>query len=155
MIEKTLTQALHDVNFVKATYPTYPSDIDVHQKRIIYHIVGWLLSNALTRANRDNRLRDDFVPFVERHKFSSAREFRAAPPEEEYRGLEALVEERNVSWEGKSLIFASIPFYLFGLAVDVGYRASMENAALLATYHGDLGSEILKMVSAAERVKLA
>ena len=30
----------------------------------------------------------------------------------------------------------------------------MENPALLATYHGDVGPEILKMVSTAERVKM-
>lgn len=65
------------------------------------------------------------------------------------------MEERSVKWEGKSPIFASAPFFLFVVAVEIGYRFSMENPSLLATYHRDLGSEILEVVSAAEPVKLA
>ena len=81
-----------------------------------------------------------FFPFVQSHMYDTAEGFRKARPDEKCRGLEVVVEERNVKWKGKSLFFPSAPFFLFGLVVEVGYRASMENPTLLATYYGDLGS---------------
>ena len=143
VIEQTLTQALQNANFVNVTYPPFPMDLDVRQKRVLYHVVGWLLSSAQTRVKRDRRLYEAFVPFVNRHKYGSAEGFRTSHTDYEYRGLEVVVEERNMQREGRSLIFPSIPFFRFGLAVEVGYRASLENPALLATYQGDLPAEIL------------
>lgn len=154
-IEETLTQALHNANFVKAVYPSYPCGLDAHQRRTLYNIMSWLLRSAQTRATRDGRKAPAFLRFVNTHKYDTAEEFRNAHPDEEYKGLEATVEERSVKWEDESLVFPSATFFEFGLAVEAGYRHTMENRALLATYHGDLALEVLEMVCTAEPVRLA
>lgn len=94
--ENALTQALRQANFVPLTYPDKVITLEVHQKRILYHLTGWLLSSALSRVQRDRRLGPAFLPFVNRHKHSSADEFRKAHPDQEFKGIELVVEERNV-----------------------------------------------------------
>lgn len=153
--EKILMQLLHGANFVKAVCPTFPRGLDAHQRRIVYHITGWLLRSALTRVTRDESMVPEFLPFVNANKYDTAEEFRTAHPGEEYKGLEGVVEENNVMWGGKSLVFPSAPFFEFGLAVETGYRLSMGNRVFVATYHGDLDSDVLERVSTSEPVKLA
>lgn len=155
VIENTLTESLHKANFVKVTYPDSVSDLDVQQKKILYHLAGWMLSSALSRVRRDGRLGPAFLPFVNRHKYSGVEEFRKAHVADEFSGIEEVVEERNVDGGGTSLIFSSATFFRFVLAVEAGYRSSMESPVLLATYHGDLGKEIHRVVSTDNRVRLA
>lgn len=104
-------QLLHGADFAKAVCPTFPHGLDGHRRRIVYHITGWLLRSALTRATRDESRVPEFRPFVNAHKYDTAEEFRTAHPDEEYKGLEAVVEEKNVKWEGKSLVFPSALFF--------------------------------------------
>lgn len=93
------------------------------------------------------------LPFVNSHKYGSADEFREVHPD--LAGLEFLVEERNVPYKGKGLIFPSAKFYLFVRALEVGYRFAMLHPGLLATYLGDLPAEVKRVVSAAGPVQAA
>ena len=154
-IEETPTRALHDANFIKMSYPSSPFVLDDHQRCTVYHIAGRLMRSALARVKRDRKLAPAFLLFVKIHKYDTAEDFRKAHPGESYRGLEAVAEERNAKWEGKSLLFPFTSFLEFGLAVEVGCKSSLENPILVATYHGDLAPEILEMVSTAEPVKVA
>ena len=151
--DKILVQRLADAHLIKVTYPTRPVDLDVHQERLVFNIGGWLLSSALSRVKRQPSLGPDFLPFVNTHKHDSAAEFRRLYPE--LRDLELVVEERNIQFEGKGLIFPSRIFYLFVRTLEVGYKAVMLNPALLATFLGDLPAEIKRVVSTAVPVKEA
>ena len=138
---------------MKVSYPTHNVSLDVHQRRIVYHLAGWMLSRALSRVHRQKSLGPQFLPFVYSHKFASAAAFRKANPD--FAGMEFVVEERNVEWQGKGLIFPSLNFYRFVRALEVGYRSVMLNPLLLATFLGDLPSEVLRVVSEAEPVRAA
>ncbi|CAB1113347.1 unnamed protein product [Ectocarpus sp. CCAP 1310/34] len=128
--DKTLTQQTDAAHLVKVAYPAEDVDLDVHQRRLVYNIAGWLLSSALSRVSRQRSLGSAFLPFFNSHKVASAEEFREAYPH--FSGLEFVVEERNNPWEGKGLIFASADFFLFVRALESGYRSSLLNPALLA-----------------------
>lgn len=153
VVERTLQRELQNVSCIKVVYPTEEVVLDQHQLRIVYNLAGWLLSSALSRVKREPRLGTKFLPFVNSHKYDSAEAFRMAHPGES--GLEAVVEERNVQWEGKGLLFPSAEMFRFALSLEVGYRAVMLNPSLLATYLGDLPQETMRVVSTAEPVKVA
>ena len=119
----------------------------------MYNLAGWLLSSALSRVQRQRTLGPAFLPFVNSHKHNSGAEFRAAHPA--FSGLEIEVEEANVEWEGKGLIFVSAQMYQFTEALEKGYRFALLNPALLATYLGNFSMEVMRVVTTAEPVRLA
>ncbi|CAN0040901.1 unnamed protein product, partial [Hapterophycus canaliculatus] len=145
--DRTLAQQLAAAHTIQVTYPTHDVELDMHQRRIVYNIGGWLLSTILSRDKRQPSKGSGFLPFVNSHKYASAAESREAHPD--FSGLEFLVEERNMEYRGKGLTFPSAEFYLFVRALEVGYRHAMINPALLATYLGDLPAEVKKVVSTA------
>jgi len=51
--DKTLVQQLDDdIHLINVSYPTREVFLDVHQRRIVYHLAGWMLSRALSRVHR-------------------------------------------------------------------------------------------------------
>lgn len=84
------------------------------------------------------------------HKYDTAKAFVHAHPS--HQGLEFEVADRNVSWHGKGLLFASVLFFEFVYTLERGYHDALKNPLLLATL---LGSEIFRVVSSATAVKEA
>lgn len=134
-------------------YPTQVVDLDKDRRQFLFYIAGWMLSSALTRVSRDGRLRSSFMPFVNTHKYDTGSAFLSAHPSLE--GVEFEVADRNVSWHGKGLFFASASFFEFVYTLERGYRHALKNPLLLATYLGDIPSEIFHVVSKAPAVKEA
>lgn len=153
VVDKTLAKELAAAHVIQVTYPTHDVELDIHQQRIVFNLGGWLFSAALSHVKRQPSKGPKFLPLVNSHKYISADEFREAHPE--FSGLELLVQERNIRYKGKGLIFPSADFYLFVRTLEVGYRHAMLNPELLATYLGDLPSEVMRVVSTAAPVKAA
>ncbi|CAM9341821.1 unnamed protein product [Ectocarpus sp. 12 AP-2014] len=145
------TKALEDVSRARVTYPNLVIDLDADRRQVVFYIAGWMLSSALTRVNRDHRLRSSVMPFVNIHKYATAEAFVEAHPS--YKGLEFEVADRNVCWHGKGLFFPSAPFFEFVYTLERGYHHALKNPLLLATFLGNLPTEIFNVLSSAAAVK--
>lgn len=137
----------------RVVYPTQVYILDMDRQQVVFYIAGWMLSQALTRVKRDGRLGPSFIPFVNVHKYDTQAAFLLAHPSLE--GLELEVADRNVCWQGKGLFYAFATFFEFVYALERGYRHALKNPVLLATFLGDLPTEIFNVVSSAPAVKEA
>lgn len=152
VVDKALIRQLGEAHLLEVAYPAHVN-LDIDQRRLVYYMGGWLLSIAISHVDRQRFLARAFLPFINSHKVGSAADFREAYPH--FSGLEFVAEEGNIPWEAKGIIFPSAEFYLFVRALEVGYRSAMVNPALVATYLGDLPSDVRSVMSTAGPVKAA